>query len=154
MHAMPLVAPTSSYVLASDNVRGRSTNMTRLLSICCALALTFFVSAFAHAQTSPDVQTPTAKTATKTIPKAGRISRNAWPRTRVTVSKRYTGTPGYGFLPGYEPPPRRPLYGPQDTHYYPRTYPWYGWPGNYRGRWNGGGFGPCWAKTPIGPMWN
>jgi len=20
--------------------------------------------------------------------------------------------------------------------------------------WNGGGFGPCWTNTPIGPMWN
>ena len=70
------------------------------------------------------------------------------------MPKRYTGTPGYGFLPGYRPPPRRPLYGPQDTYYYPGTHPWYGWPGNYRGRWNGGGFGPCWTKTPIGPIWN
>jgi len=32
----------------------------------------------------------------------------------------------------------------------------YGWGGPrfYRGRWNGGGFGPCWTQTPIGPMWN
>ena len=57
---------------------------------------------------------------------------------------------GYGFLPGYEPPEviawerartRRPAY-------------WYGGPGFYRGRWNGGGFGPCWTSTPIGPHWN
>ncbi len=27
------------------------------------------------------------------------------------------------------------------------------WPGFYRGRWNGGGFGPCWIQTPIGYMW-
>src|SRR5215467_5580295 len=57
---------------------------------------------------------------------------------------------GYGFLPGYRPPEvieweaaraRRPTY-------------WYGGPGFYRGRWNGGGFGPCWTPTPIGPHWN
>ena len=57
---------------------------------------------------------------------------------------------GYGFLPGYEPPEvvewqraraRRPTF-------------WYGGPGFYRGRWNGGGFGPCWTPTPIGPHWN
>ena len=57
---------------------------------------------------------------------------------------------GYGFLPGYRPPElvewdrvrtRRPTF-------------WYGGPGFYRGRWNGGGFGPCWTPTPIGPHWN
>jgi hypothetical protein len=57
---------------------------------------------------------------------------------------------GYGFLPGYQPPEivewerartRRPTF-------------WYGPPGFYRGRWNGGGFGPCWTPTPIGPHWN
>jgi hypothetical protein len=57
---------------------------------------------------------------------------------------------GYGFLPGYEPPEavewrrdfgRRPAY-------------WYGGPGFYRGRWNNGGFGPCWTQTPIGNHWN
>jgi hypothetical protein len=60
------------------------------------------------------------------------------------------GGRGYGFLPGYEPPEvvewrsarvRRPTF-------------WYGGPGFYRGRWNGGGFGPCWTPTPIGPHWN
>jgi hypothetical protein len=57
---------------------------------------------------------------------------------------------GHGFLPGYDPPEvaqwrknfeRRPAY-------------WYGGPQFYRGRWNGGGFGPCWTPTPIGPHWN
>ena len=66
--------------------------------------------------------------------------------------KRQLNRPGhgYGFLPGYEPPEvvewqrlrtRRPTF-------------WYGGPGFYRGRWNGGGFGPCWTPTPIGPHWN
>ena len=27
-------------------------------------------------------------------------------------------------------------------------------PGFYRGRYNGGSFGPCWSWTPIGPAWN
>jgi hypothetical protein len=66
---------------------------------------------------------------------------------------------GYGFLPGYEPPERADLYGQQEWPY-PRY--WYrgdfryGWgpPVFYRGRWNGGGFGPCWTQTPAGPVWN
>jgi hypothetical protein len=57
---------------------------------------------------------------------------------------------GYGFLPGYRSPERiewermrnrGPVY-------------WYGGPGFYHGRWNGGGFGPCWTQTPIGAVWN
>jgi hypothetical protein len=57
---------------------------------------------------------------------------------------------GYGFLPGYRSPARiewerarnrGPVY-------------WYGGPGFYRGRWTGGGFGPCWTQTPIGNVWN
>ena len=67
----------------------------------------------------------------------------------------------YGFLPGYEPPPTRPLYGPSAGYgdgprfWYAGRY-YYGWggPRYYRGRWNGGSFGPCWTQTPIGPMWN
>jgi NAD(P)-dependent dehydrogenase (short-subunit alcohol dehydrogenase family) len=33
---------------------------------------------------------------------------------------------------------------------------WYyfGRPGFYGGRYNGGSFGPCWTRTPIGPIWN
>lgn len=100
-------------------------------------------------------QTKSAKAAARKTSRTARAPRTRiYIYPRVTATKRYTGTPGYGFLPGYEPPPKRPLYGPQDTHYYRGTYPWWGWPGTYRGRWNGGGFGPCWTKTPIGPMWN
>lgn len=61
----------------------------------------------------------------------------------------------YGFLPGYEPPAvaearREREY--RESH----PYTFYGpaWPRFYRGRWNGGGFGPCYTQTPIGPMWN
>ena len=57
---------------------------------------------------------------------------------------------GYGFLPGYRPPERIAWESAR------RRGPLYYWDaraGYYRGRWNGGGFGPCWARTPIGPMW-
>jgi hypothetical protein len=75
---------------------------------------------------------------------------------------------GYGFLPGYRSPERIArdeaqrrgavrygyggyyLYGPYG---YAGFY-WAGRPGFYRERWNGGSFGPCWTRTPIGPMWN
>jgi len=73
----------------------------------------------------------------------------------------------YGFLPGYRQPPplaewrdRSPRHGggdfSRDRRYW-SGWEWrYGWggPGFYRGRYNGGGFGPCWSNTPIGPMWN
>jgi hypothetical protein len=72
-----------------------------------------------------------------------------------------------GFLPGFRQPPalsewrdRAPRYGGGDfsrDRRYISGYEWrYGWggPGFYRGRYNGGGFGPCWTNTPIGPMWN
>ena len=73
---------------------------------------------------------------------------------------------GYGFLPGYHQPPSNnvPVYGPKgaigDTPEYAPSY-WYnggqyyfGNPGYFRGRYNGGSFGPCWTWTPIGPIWN
>ena len=70
------------------------------------------------------------------------------PKTTITVTKPYRGG-AYGFLPGYEAPGRKARRAfERDV-----TEPWYGWPGYYRGRWNGGGFGPCYAKTPIGPVW-
>lgn len=76
-------------------------------------------------------------------------------KTKVTVTKPYKGTRGHGFLPGYEPPgrARRESFG-KHPWVLDSTYPWYGWPGYHRGRWNGGGFGPCYTKTPIGPVWN
>jgi hypothetical protein len=70
---------------------------------------------------------------------------------------------GYGFLPGYRPWVNdldRQGRSVRVTHYEPRYLNWqtgqwnYGWgyPGFYRGRWNGGSFGPCWTYTPIGMM--
>jgi len=73
---------------------------------------------------------------------------------------------GYGFLPGYHQPPNNnvPVYSnkPQNdgTPAYTPSYWWggnhyyFGNPGFYHGRWNGGSFGPCWTYTPIGYMWN
>jgi hypothetical protein len=60
---------------------------------------------------------------------------------------------GYGFLPGYRPPEviareRAEHYWASGPHYYGPA-----WPRFYRGRWNGGGFGPCYVETPIGYMW-
>jgi hypothetical protein len=61
---------------------------------------------------------------------------------------------GYGFLPGVRSPEQ--IQAARDRHYWESGPHYYGpaWPGFYRGRWNGGGFGPCYTQTPIGPMWN
>jgi hypothetical protein len=57
---------------------------------------------------------------------------------------------GYGFLPGYRSPEQIEI----DEARHPRRVYWYGGPGFYHGRWNGGGFGPCWTQTPAGNVWN
>lgn len=81
----------------------------------------------------------------------------------------------YGFLPGYHQPlnnaaplfkqdaavlryarrDRRHWYiGPTPRYYgYDGNQYYFGRPGFYRGRYNGGGFGPCYTQTPIGPVW-
>jgi hypothetical protein len=83
---------------------------------------------------------------------------------------------GYGFLPGYQQPPSNslPLYAQKDVMRRlasRQRRPWYidpvpqyygydgelhyfGRPGFDGGRYNGGSFGPCWTRTPIGPIWN
>ena len=84
---------------------------------------------------------------------------------------------GYGFLPGYTQPlsNSQPLYAQKDAmrrqlasrerrpwyidpvgRYYGYDGEWhyFGQPGFYRGQYNGGGLGPCWTRTPIGPVWN
>lgn len=83
---------------------------------------------------------------------------------------------GYGFLPGYRQPLSNsiPLYKQKDAmrrlsradrrHWYidpvPQYYRWdgewhyFGRPGFNGGRYNGGSFGPCWTRTPIGAVWN
>src|SRR5579863_2159147 len=79
--------------------------------------------------------------------------------------KRHSYRLHYGFLPGYQQPPNNniPVYGArgavQGTPGYTPGY-WYdgaryyfGNPGFYQGRYNGGSFGPCWTITPIGRVW-
>jgi hypothetical protein len=83
---------------------------------------------------------------------------------------------GYGFLPGYQQPlnnsqplyaqkdalrrlarqNRRPWYIDPTPQYYGIDDEWHyvGRPGFYRGQYNGGTFGPCWTRTPAGPVWN
>lgn len=84
---------------------------------------------------------------------------------------------GYGFLPGYRQPLSNaiPLYKQKEAmrrmsrsdrrHWYIDPVPqYYGWDGEWRyfgrpgfgggGRYNGGSFGPCWTRTPIGAVWN
>ena len=60
---------------------------------------------------------------------------------------------GYGFLPGYRPP--AVIAHERAERYWASGPHWYGpaWPRFYRGRWNGGGFGPCYQSTPIGYVW-
>jgi hypothetical protein len=79
--------------------------------------------------------------------------------------KRYVVHPwhGYGFLPGYHQPPSLgvPDYTPKratrestPSYWYGGSIYYFGEPGFFHGRWNGGSFGPCWTSTPIGLMWN
>ncbi|WP_371424458.1 hypothetical protein [Tardiphaga sp.] len=93
------------------------------------------------------------------------------------VKKKPQQWKGYGFLPGYHQPLNNsvPLFMQKRAdlrmakrdrrHWYidrtPVYYRWsdgekyyFGRPGFYRGQYNGGSFGPCWTRTPIGPVWN
>jgi hypothetical protein len=82
-------------------------------------------------------------------------------RTKIKVypTRRWHG---YGYLPGY-----RPWVNNLDRHgrsvrierpewryvnWYGQVQYGWGYPGFYRGRYNGGSFGPCWTSTPIGMM--
>jgi hypothetical protein len=94
----------------------------------------------------------------------------------ATAPKKPPKWHGYGFLPGYQQPlsNSQPLYAQKDAarrlahqekrlwyidptpEYFGYDGDWhyFGWPGFYRGHYNGGTFGPCWTQTPIGPVWN
>jgi hypothetical protein len=89
---------------------------------------------------------------------------SAVPRARIKVypSRHWHG---YGFLPGYHQPPALTDWRAQNeisAYQASREWRYYGWngephygfghPGYYRGRYNGGSFGPCWTSTPIGMM--
>jgi hypothetical protein len=89
------------------------------------------------------------------------------PRIVVHAKHPRTRWHGYGFLPGYRQPPYTAEWRDRSARYRGRYEPyepryWYdgqlrygwGWPGFYRGQWNGGSFGPCWTWTPIGMIWN
>jgi hypothetical protein len=80
-------------------------------------------------------------------------------KTKVYVTKRWRG---YGYLPGYRPwvngldrrgrPLKEARAEPRFFDFYGNVYYGWGYPSFYRGRWNGGSFGPCWTYTPIGMM--
>jgi hypothetical protein len=88
--------------------------------------------------------------------------------TSAAPAKRHANRwHGYGFLPGYQQPANNtvPVFGargaarggPDYTPYYYRyngDRSYFGRPGFFRGRYNGGSIGPCWTQTPIGPIWN
>jgi hypothetical protein len=94
----------------------------------------------------------------KTAPKTADVSANAGVAGTTDPAparkKRRVTRHGYGFLPGVRTPEQ--IQFERDRHYYASGPHYYGpaWPGFYRGRWNGGGFGPCYTQTPIGPVWN
>lgn len=118
--------------------------------------------------------------ATSLLLPAGATAQQADGKRNATTSKAAKSSKpsgkqrwrGYGFLPGYRQPPAltdwraqnrisraRERYEPRYLYFNPYTgygqlrYGW-GSPGIYRGRWNGGSFGPCWTQTPIGMIWN
>jgi|SRR5215470_14835932 len=103
------------------------------------------------------------------VTKAGKTARIKTNRTvrrdgvRIGATARYRGGGPYGFLPGVRSPQaieiegsRRYGYGSGNWGWYGSRY--YGYPVGvatfYHGQWNGGSFGPCWTRTPIGMVWN
>ena len=76
--------------------------------------------------------------------------RQPWPR-RCMASGMSRGT---GTAMASCPATARPSRSKTDEARHPSRVWWYGGPRFYRGRWNGGGFGPCWTQTPIGNVWN
>ena len=91
--------------------------------------------------------------------------------------KRVAHWHGYGFLPGYHQPLSNslPLFDQERAvlrtarrdrrHWYIDPVPqYYGYDGDWHyfgrpgfdggGHYNGGSFGPCYTRTPIGPVWN
>ena len=87
--------------------------------------------------------------------------------TSAAPARRHATRHNYGFLPGYHQPPNNtvPVFGARGASRGGRDYtPYYyryngdryyfGRPGFFRGRYNGGSIGPCWTQTPIGPIWN
>ena len=65
------------------------------------------------------------------------------------LRRRYPAPHDYGYYGPYQEYVR---YG---YYWVPGRTVWsIGGPGFYQGRYNGGGYGPCYTRTPIGPVWN
>ena len=109
-------------------------------ALTCILAAALALSLSAPAIAAPADQPGAA--AQKHV-----VHKKAIKKRAVTRHRR-----GYGFLPGYRPP--RVIAEDRAEEYWRRPH-YYGpaWPRFYHGRWNGGGFGPCYTLTPIGYMW-
>ena len=84
-------------------------------------------------------------------------------RVRIGATPRYRGGGPYGFLPGVRSPQAIEFDGSRRYGYGSGNWGWvgsryYGYPVGvatfYHGQWNGGSFGPCWTRTPIGMVWN
>lgn len=107
-----------------------------------AIALSAVLTAPVHAQSSP---TPTKETVRRAAKPAKPGS-----RPRIVVRRSHD----YGFLPGYRPwvAERKGNRGGDYYPYWPGAgyFPGAGW---YRGHFTNG-LGPCWTRTPIGPIWN
>jgi hypothetical protein len=134
--------------------------MMRIAALVFAGAILFSVAG--AAQPAPAASpSPQAASAAVEPAQAKSSSKSATKRTMKRTLRR--APRGYGFLPGYEPPPdnnrpdfrrnRRPIEA--DGRYWSWGNWYYGWgsPGFVRGRWNGGSIGPCWKSTPIGFVW-
>jgi len=68
---------------------------------------------------------------------------------RDIIPRRYSDRAAYGYYGPYQEYVR---YG---YYWYPNRTVWgFGGPGFYRNQYNGGSFGPCYTRTPIGPIWN
>jgi hypothetical protein len=116
--------------------------MPRSISGLIAIAACLLLAAAATA--APEQAAP--------APKKRQVTHQVTRHATRHVSRHWHG---YGFLPGYRPP--EVIEREREAQYYRTHGPQYygpAWPGFYRGRWNGGGFGPCYTQTPIGPMWN
>ncbi len=102
------------------------------------LSVLRIITALLFALTTPAVAAPTHKPAHHT-------------HHKKHISHHWHG---YGFLPGYRPP--EVIERERAAHYWSTRPDYYGpaFPRYYHGRWNGGGFGPCYTSTPIGYMWN
>ena len=73
----------------------------------------------------------------------------------VHKKKQKNGLPrGVGFLPGYRTPEQLRRIEHRPRYWYNGSLYYFGRPGWYGGRWNGGSFGPCWTSTPIGLQWS